>query len=138
MKNIVITGSITATSKKQDSRFKQENPTKTAYIECDEHNSKLLEDFGLTRYTSKETGNDFFIIKLSSNLCFYSDASDKQTYIRDLAGTDSVNFNTGVEPIKMNIIQGENMGNEFFRVQALMLPNGLDHIEVVEASNPFA
>ena len=49
MENMILTGKITATSKKLDNRYKQENPTKTAYIEVDEAQAKALEDFGLTR-----------------------------------------------------------------------------------------
>lgn len=138
MKNIVITGKITATSKKQDSRFKQVNPTKTAYIEADEKNSQALEAFGLTKYTSVDDGKDFFIIKLSSNLVAYLDNTNNSTSLADLASVDSPNFNTGEDDIQMNIIQGENMGNEFYRVQALLLPQGLSMIQSIEASNPFA
>ena len=50
MENMVIKGQITATSKKQNGKFKQEVATKTAYVSTDEEYSKRLEDFGLTKY----------------------------------------------------------------------------------------
>ena len=137
MKNIVITGRITATSKKLDNRYKQVNPTKTAYIEANEYNTQALEDFGLTKYTSVDDGRDFFIVKLSSNLVAYLDDTNKSTSLSDLASVNSPNFNTGESDIQMNIIQGENMGNDFYRVQALLLPQGLGMIQTVEALNPF-
>ena len=137
MENIVITGKITATSKKLDNRYKQVNPTKTAYIETDEQNAQALETFGLTKYTSAEDNKDFFIIKLSSNLVAYLDGSNNSTSLADLASIPSPNFNTGESEIKLNIIKGENMGNDFYRVQALLLPQGLDMIQTMEAINPF-
>lgn len=138
MKNIVITGRITATSKKLDNRYKQVNPTKTAYIDADEHNTQAMEAFGLTKYTSTEDGKDFFIIKLSSNLVAYLDNSNNSTSLAELASVDSPNFNTGEVDIQMNIIKGENMGNDFYRVQALLLPQGMGMIQTIEALNPFA
>ena len=137
MKNIVITGKITATSKKLDNRYKQVNPTKTAYIEADEKNSKALEAFGLTKYTSVDDGKDFFIAKLSANLVAYLDDTNESTSLADLASVQSPNFNTGESEILMNIIQGENMGNDFYRVQALLLPQGMGMIHTIEALNPF-
>lgn len=138
MKNIVITGRITATSKKLDNRYKQVNPTKTAYIDVDEHTAQALEEFGLTKYTSAEDGKDFFIVKLSANLVAYLDDSNNSTSLAELASVNSPNFNTGEEDIQLNIIKGENMGNDFYRVQALLLPQGMDMIQTMEALNPFA
>ena len=137
MENIVIKGKITATSKKMANRYKQENPTKTAYIDVDELNAKILEEFGLTKYTSAEDKKDFFIIKLSSNLVAYEDSTNERISLADLASVNSPNFNTGEEDIQLNIIKGENMGNDFYRVQALLLPQGLDMIQTMEAINPF-
>lgn len=137
MENIVIKGKITATSKKLDNRYKQVNPTKTAYIETDEQNAQALEAFGLTKYTSAEDRKDFFIIKLSSNLVAYEDNTNKTTSLADLTTVNSPNFNTGESDIYLNIIKGENMGNDFYRVQALLLPEGIDMIQAVEAVNPF-
>ena len=138
MENMILTGKITATSKKLDNRYKQENPTKTAYIEVDEKQAKALEAFGLTRYTSVTDKKDFFIVKLSANLVAYLDHTNTQVSLSELAGVQSSNFNTGDDLIQMNLIKGENMGNEFFRIQALLLPNGIGSIQELEAVNPFA
>ena len=137
MENIVIKGKITATSKKLDNRYKQVNPTKTAYIETDGQNAQALEAFGLTKYTSVDDGKDFFIIKLSSNLVAYEDNTNRSTSLAELTTVDSPNFNTGQSEIYLNIIKGENMGNDFYRVQALFLPEGLGMLQAVEAVNPF-
>lgn len=138
MKNMTFTGMITATSKKLDNDFKQLNPTKTAYIDVDEATAKKLEAFGLTRYTSVEDRKDFFVVKLSSNLVYYQDNTNKSVSIADLAGVDTPNFNSGDEPIMMNLIQGENKGNKFFRIQSLLLPHGEEQLNTVVAENPFA
>lgn len=138
MKNITFTGMITATSKKLDNDFKQLNPTKTAYIDVDEATAEKLESFGLRRYTSVEDRKDFFVVKLSSNLVYYQDGTNKSVSIADLAGVDTPNFNSGDEPIMMNLIQGENKGNKFFRIQSLLLPQGEEQLNTVVAENPFA
>src|SRR5699024_856988 len=71
MENLVVLGQITATSKKNDGEFSQEIPTKTAYVRTDEKYAKKLEDFGLTKYTSRENNEDYFIIKFPQNVMIY-------------------------------------------------------------------
>lgn len=137
MENIIIRGKITATSKKSDKRFNQENPTKAAYIETTELDGLSLEKFGLRKYTSADQ-NDFFIIKLSSNLVAYENESNNSTSLSELASINTPNFNTGDDEILINVVKGKNMGNEFFRVQALLLPNGISMIRTIESMNPFS
>ena len=54
------------------------------------------------------------------------------------AGVESNNFKTvdGI-PVGLNIIKGENKGNEFYRIQALLL-NKMEDLEEVKPTNPFA
>ena len=54
MENMIVKAQITATSKKQSGDFKQEIPTKTAYVKTDAENAEKLVDFGLTKYTSRD------------------------------------------------------------------------------------
>lgn len=138
MENLVIKGIITATSKKIDDKFKQEVPTKTAYIKTDLENAKKLQDFGLTKYTSKQ-GDDYFIIKLPANLMVYTpDGFGKKR--PDLSqvfydGVETNNFKTE-KMLPLNIIKGNHMNNDFFRLQAIRVDDESDIIEI-EPENPF-
>ena len=138
MKNIIAYGEITATSKKQG-EFIQENPTKTAYLKVNEATAKDLEKFGLTEYTSKN-GERFFAIKFVHKLqAYFGTAEDMQAMdFSESAGVESNNFKTvdGI-PVGLNIIKGENKGNEFYRIQALLL-NKMEDLEEVKPTNPFA
>lgn len=137
MENLVIKGRITATSNKVDTKFKQENPTKTAYVTVsDEAEKKKLIDFGLTEYTSKADGLSFFIIKLPQNVAIYVDGVEGS---EPLTGSvETPNFST-VEgkDLLLNIIKGEHMNNDFFRLQAIKIEQSSDIVEV-EQTNPFA
>lgn len=138
MENILLKGMVTATSNKVDSRFKQEAPTKTAYITiADEDIAKAIQ-FGLTEYSSKQDGNRFFIIKLPQNIAIYVQGGDNVTPEKMSGGIDSPNFMTNKDKmLNLNIIKGENMGNEFFRLQAIQITDSTDIISV-EQTNPFA
>ena len=72
MENITIKGQITATSKKSNGDFKQEILTKTAYVKTDAENAEKLVDFGLTKYTSRDNNEDYFILKFPANLMVYN------------------------------------------------------------------
>ena len=147
MENIVIKGIITATSKKNnDETFKQETPTKTAFITTDQENADKLQKFGLTKYTSKE-GNDYFIIKFPANLMVYlpngfgkkrPDLS--QIYIKDVETgeyNETNNFKTPDEKmLPLNIIKGNHKNNDFFRLQAIRVDTEED-IEQILPENPF-
>lgn len=138
MENLVIKGIITATSKKIDDRFRQEVPTKTAYIKTDTENAKKLQDFGLTKYTSKQ-GEDYFVIKLPANLMVYTPNGfgkkrpDLSQVYHD--GVETNNFKTE-KMLPLNIIKGNNMNNDFFRLQAIRVDDESDILEI-EPENPF-
>lgn len=136
MENIVINGRVTATSNKVDTKFKQENPTKTAYLTVsDETEKKKLIDFGLTEYTSKKDGLSFFIIKLPQNVAIYVDGVEGS---EPLSGSvETPNFSTAEDKeLAINIIKGEHMNNDFFRLQAIKIDQSSDIVEVVQ-TNPF-
>lgn len=137
MKNIVFNGIITATSKKQSEDFVSRVKTKTAYLEVDEKTAIELENFGLTKYSSREDGAEFFIVKFSSNLVGYTGSGDEHIDLSDLAGIESANFKAS-QPIGISLIEGENLKNKFYRIDALLLSQDLRELEKLERKNPFA
>ena len=53
-------------------------------------------------------------------------------------GVDTPNFSTiGNKELPLNIIKGEHMNNDFFRLQAIKIEQSSDIVEV-EQTNPFA
>lgn len=136
MKDLVIKGQITTTSNKQSDKFVAKTPQKTAYLKLDEENAKKAESFGLTKYTSKENNEDFFMVKVVTNLRAYYDNSRHCDKLE--TSVDDPNFKSkdGKE-IGLAIIQGENVGNVFYRLSAVKLSESSD-IETLEAENPFA
>lgn len=131
LKSIIVQGVITSTSDKGNERFHTSTPQKTAYIETDLTNTKLLEDFGLRKYTSKETGVNFFIVKLSQNVSHYVNKQLVDT-ISGLAGEGNHNFTTGERLVGLEIIKGtSDFGNDFYRLTAI---NG--EIQEVERRTP--
>lgn len=133
MENLIIEGIISTTSNKQSSEFKVEKPQKTAYLLLDKENADKLEKFGVRKYTSK-TGEDFYCLKVVEQLKVYFDKSKASITVD--AGVDVPNFKTE-KVIKMNVIKGEKTGNTFYRLQALLL-NELEDLVQIEAENPFA
>ena len=141
MENLVIKGQITATSKKQNDDFKQEIPTKTAYVTTDEDSAKVLERFGLQKYTSKEDGSLFFIIKMPANLMVYlpNGVGAKRPDLSQITfeGIETNNFKTPDDKLLLlNIIKGNHKNNDFFRLQAIRLETESD-IEEIKPENPF-
>ena len=140
MENTIVQAIITATSKKQNGDFKQEIPTKTAYLTADKENSKKLVDFGLTEYTSKD-GESYFIIKLVNKLMLYPTGDEprlaRELSLVELDGVETNNFRTPEDrPVGLNILKGENKGNTFYRLQAIQIVNDSD-IEEIKPENPF-
>lgn len=141
MENLVIKGEITATSKKTTGDFKQEIPTKTAYVKVDEENAKKLEGFGLTRYTPKDGGEDYFIIKFPANLMVYlpNGSFSKRPDLSQVTVDDieTNNFKTPEgKSLSLNIIKGNHKNNDFFRLQSIRIESKSD-IEEIKPENPF-
>lgn len=140
METLNILGTITNTSKKQNADFFSANPRKSLYLELDEASAKLAEEFGLTRYTSKTDGAEFFIVKASETIKVY-DTDGKLTGTMDGTADEVADAKENYENpnfvsdgiVKMALIKGNNKGNDFvrlFAVEGVLLEN--------EASNPFA
>ena len=138
MENINVNVNITATSNKQDSKFKIENPKKSVFItpENDIEKQKLV-NFGLTEYTSKD-GESFFIVKASDVIkCWLNGKVVEKlpTSIKD----PNFKFEEG-KFLTVNIIQGENMNNKFYRINAIKFDNDtlMQHAyQPVEEECPF-
>ena len=140
MENIIVKGQVTATSKKQSGDFAQEVPTKTAYVSTDESNTKLLEDFGLTKYTSKDNEN-YFIIKFPANVMVFTPngyGKKRPDLSRiEVDGVETNNFKTPDDKLlSLNIIKGNYKNNDFFRLQAIRIETD-DDIEEIKPENPF-
>lgn len=140
MENIIVKGQITATSKKQSGDFAQEIPTKTAYVSTDEINSKLLEDFGVQKYTSKD-GENYFIIKFPADLMIFkpNGYGEKRPDLSriELEGVETNNFKTPDDKLlPFNIVKGNHKNNDFFRLQAIRIESD-DDIEEIKPENPF-
>lgn len=138
MKNINVKINITATSNKQNSQFKVENPKKSVYITPkNETEKKKLLSFGLTEYTSKD-GECFFIVKATDEIKCWLNG---QVVEKLPASIEDPNFK--FEPKKfltVNIIQGENMNNKFYRINAIKFDNDtlLQHVyQPIEEECPF-
>lgn len=140
MTNIVVRGKITATSKKNDGEFKQEVPTKTAYLSAVGEEAKKLVDFGLTEYTSKN-GEPFFIIKFPADVMVYlpnGHGTKRPDLSRiELDGQETNNFKTtDNKELAFNILKGNHKNNDFYRLQAIRITDETD-IEEIKPENPF-
>jgi len=134
MENLIIKGKVSATSNKVDDKYQQESPTKTAYVEVSDPNIvQAMENFGLTQYTSRDNETDFFIIKCPKQVTLV-----KGNQMRKLSGgVETPNFKTADDKeFKMNIIKGNNKGNDFFRLQAILV-NDYEEVENIMMENPF-
>lgn len=138
MENINVNVTITATSNKQNSQYKIENPKKSVYISPENKKEKQkLIDFGLTEYTSKD-GENFFIVKATDKIkCWLNGqvVEELPTSIED----PNFKFEQG-KYLTVNLIQGENMKNKFYRINAIKFDNDtlLQHAyQPIEEECPF-
>ena len=140
MENLVIKGKITATSKKQTEGFTQQTPTKTAYVSTSEEEAKKLEQFGLTKYTS-QNGDNYFILKFPAEVMVYlpNGIGTKRPDLSQIMvdGVETNNFKTpDTKELSFNILKGNHMNNDFYRLQAIRIEDESD-IEEVKPENPF-
>lgn len=132
MKNKVFQVAISATSKKDNGAFKSDRLT--AYlVPVDSAEEKRMIDFGMNAYTSSN-GEKFFIVKTSEKVALYTDATNNYY---PLGGTkDDKLFKTKEgQDVLVNIILGENKGNDFYRLQAIK--DTSNALEDIESTNPF-
>lgn len=140
MENLVVEGQITATSKKNEGGFKQEVPTKTAYLTVTEEDTKRLEEFGLTKYTP-QNGESYFVIKFPAVVMVYlpNGFGEKRPKLSQVTfeGIETNNFKTpDHKKLHFNIIKSNHKNNDFYRLQAIRIEEDSD-IEEMKPENPF-
>ena len=152
---VVAQATITATSNKSDGKYKQKKATKTIYlVPATEEDSKKLSDFGLQLYTpDKEKDPDakpYFIVKATENVKIFTSETDFEE-VNFGVTFDDVNPETGEITIKKTpnykteipvhvaimFVEGGDNGNDFFRLNALMMEDTAT-LEEVQPVNPFA
>ena len=152
---VVAQATITATSNKSDGKYKQKKATKAVYLVPDtEEDTKKLVDFGLQLYTP-ETEKDpeakpYFIVKATENVKIFTSETEFEEVNFGVSYED-VNQETGEITVKKTpnyktetpvhvaimFIEGGDNGNDFFRLNALMMEDTAI-LEEVQPVNPFA
>lgn len=136
LKSLNINGIITATSDKQSKDFVSKNPRKTIYVKLDKENQEKAEQFGLTGYVSQEDQVRFYPIKASADISLYKlGQKDSFAKISGIAD-ESPNFHSDGKEVRLALIKGRNVGNDFFRLTAIQVVDEND-IQEVEQTNPF-
>lgn len=150
---VTVPAIITATSNKVSDEFKQETPTKTIYFHvADPKKAEQLEKLGMTQYTpDTETDPEakpYFIAKATKNVKLFTH-EDRSTFVEKSFTVDLFDEETGLPIPNSNVytdeivhlavikVKGEKGKNDFYRVNAILLPT-LDSLKEVEAVNPFA
>lgn len=152
---VVAQATITATSNKSDGKYKQKKATKTVYlVPATEEDTKKLEDFGLQLYTP-DTKKDpeakpYFIVKATENVKIFTSETEFEEVNFGVSYED-VNTETGEITVKKTpnyktetpvyvaimFVEGGDNGNDFFRLNALMMEDKAT-LEEVQPVNPFA
>lgn len=145
---------ITATSNKSDGKYKQKKATKAVYlVPATEEDAKKLIDFGLQLYTP-DTKKDpdakpYFIVKATETVKIFTSETDFEEVNFGVSYED-VNPETGEITVKKTpnyktkipvyvaimFVEGGDNGNDFFRINALMIEDVLT-LEEVQPVNPF-
>lgn len=152
---IVAQAIITATSNKLDGKYKQKKATKAVYlVPATEEDSKKIVDFGLQLYTpdieKDPDARPYFIVKATEIVKIFTSETDFEE-VNFGVTYDDVNPETGEittkktpnykteEPVHVAImfVEGGDNGNDFFRLNALMMEDVLK-LEEVQPVNPFA
>lgn len=118
MENITVKVNITATSNKQNSQYKTDNPKKSVYLTPKTKTDKQkLIDFGLVEYTPKDGGAPFFVVKSTDEIkCWLN----KQIVEKIPTSIEDPNFKFEEGKfLTVNIIKGENVGNVFYRINGI-------------------
>ena len=118
MKNITVKVNITATSNKQNSQYKTDNPKKSVYLTPQtETDKQKLIDFGLVEYTPEDGGAPFFVVKSTDEIkCWLNE----QIVEKIPASIEDLNFKFEEGKfLTVNIIRGQKAGNVFYRLNGI-------------------
>lgn len=138
MKTIQLLGTISSTSDKKGDFDTNRKSIWFNFLDKDE--MQKAKDFGLSVYTSKEDGKDFTVIKASKQIKVYDrdnnlidvksgiryDEDDKELQ------TKYPNFHSDNSVVAIAVNEGENKGNNFHRVYAIM-----GEVVEFEGESPF-
>lgn len=141
LEQLLVRVTITNTSNKENPDFPSDDPAKAAYIRPETENDKQkLIDFGVQKYTPK-TGDDltpYFIVKTSRKIMIHytqdrerKDSLQGTIYTEGKGSEKTKNFST-TEPVFINLLKGNKLGNDFIRLQAILL----DHESILQMSAP--
>lgn len=152
---VVAQATITATSNKSDGKYKQKKATKAVYlVPATEEDTQKLVDFGLQLYTPDTEKNPeakpYFIVKATENLKIFTSETEFEevnfgvTYddvnqeTGEITTKKTPNYKTEI-PVHVAImfVEGGDNGNDFFRLNALMMEDTAT-LEEVKPVNPFA
>lgn len=135
-----IEGTFSTTNKQNPTKkFNSKVNTKTAYITFDKKYRDLIEEKGLTVYTSNENKTDFIVVKCAKKVNVYNKKGENILVLDTDLNNDYIvdNFLTN-KSVKLNIILVENEeGNDFSRLKAILVDE-LEDIEFAKERNPFA
>ena len=135
-----ICGTFSTTNKQNPTKkFKSKVNTKTAYITFEPEYRDLIEEKGLTVYTSKEDKTDFIVVKCAKKINVYNKKDEIVLVINTDIDNDHVvdNF-LAKNQVMLNIILVKNEeGNDFARLKAILVDE-LEEIEFAKESNPFS
>lgn len=152
---VVAQAIITATSNKSDGKYKQKKATKAVYlVPATEEDSKKLVDFGLQLYTpDTEKDSDakpYFIVKATENVKVFTSETDFDEVNFGIAYEEvdpesgeittkkTPNYKTEIPVyVAVMFVEGGDNGNDFFRLNALMMED-VTTLEEVQPVNPFA
>lgn len=115
METLVLKGIITATSDKDDGKFKGGVVQKTAYLKLDEKESEKAKRFGLVEYGQDDK---FFIVKLSKEITL---RDGNNVIKRSGIANETPNFSSGEKKVAIAIVKtvNEKYGKEFFRLYSI-------------------
>lgn len=131
---IIIGGTITATSNKEETKFQAERPKITAYVApATLADKEELIKAGMTCYSSKN-GDEFFIIKLGKEINVYDENTQELVAQLD-GGRESGTLFKMKNPGKLAIFKSENKGNDVYRITDILTK--ADNLEKIERLNPF-
>ena len=134
-----IKGTFSTSNKtNQKKNVKSKLSAKTAYITFDEEYRPIIEEHGLTIYTSKEDKTDFIVVKCAKKVGVYNKKGEIIMVLDTDLDQEHVTDNFLVEEsIMLNIILVKNdEGQDFARLKAILVDE-LENITFAKERNPF-
>lgn len=137
METILVQAVIGYTSNKQADDFTGDNPRKTFGLHIVDEDKQKALNFGLREY-GKEV--KYFPVKASKNVKVFKSQTSKEgmwLFAGDIEVNDEAteNASSNEKVVTVSIIKGNEKGNDYFRVSAILDTEGVFTIN--EDFNPF-